>query len=152
MNIAEILRALMNRTLIDGKPISENRLADETKVPQPTIHRILVGESKDPKTSTVRKLADYWELTVAQLRGEEPLPLSFNSLTTSEDTLSPLASGTPGSAPELTPKQAILLNHFEALTEEQQGKLLRELEETKQRNEAIFEALSRKKAEKGAKV
>jgi transcriptional regulator with XRE-family HTH domain len=54
--------------------------------------------------------------------------------------------------PELTPRQAILLDHFEALTEEQQGELLRELEEKKQRNEAIFEALSRKKAAKGAKV
>jgi transcriptional regulator with XRE-family HTH domain len=54
--------------------------------------------------------------------------------------------------PELTPKQAILLNHFEALTEGQQGELLRELEETKQRNEALFEELSRKKAEREAKV
>jgi hypothetical protein len=32
-----------------------------------------------------------------------------------------------GSVPELTAKQAILLNHFEALTEEQQDELLREL-------------------------
>jgi hypothetical protein len=82
MAIAEILRALMNRTLIDEKPISENRLADETTVPQPTIHRILVGESKDPKSSTVKKLADYWGLTVAQLRGEEPLPPNFKGKST----------------------------------------------------------------------
>jgi transcriptional regulator with XRE-family HTH domain len=85
-------------------------------------------------------------LSISTVRGRQ------HGLTTNEDTLSPVASGTPGGAPELAPKQAILLNHFEALTEEQQGELLRELEETKQRNEAIFEALSRKKAEKGAKV
>jgi hypothetical protein len=43
-------------------------------VPQPTIHRIVVGESKDPKSNTLKKLASRWNITVAQLRGEEPLP------------------------------------------------------------------------------
>lgn len=51
----------MNATLLAGR----------TGVPQPTIHRILTGESADPRTSTLAPLADYFGVSVAWLRTPE---------------------------------------------------------------------------------
>jgi len=42
-----------------------------TGVPQPTIHRILTGESSDPRTKTLQPLADYFNLSVAELRDRD---------------------------------------------------------------------------------
>jgi phage repressor protein C with HTH and peptisase S24 domain len=39
-----------------------------TGVPQPTIHRILTGESNDPRTKTLQPLADYFGVPLADLR------------------------------------------------------------------------------------
>lgn len=69
MPIKDALKGLM-----DSAGLSQNELAERTNVPQPTIHRILIGESKDPRHSTVRPLADFFGVTVAQLRGDEPMP------------------------------------------------------------------------------
>lgn len=66
---AQILKRLMARK----NHISENELERQTGVPQPTINRILKGESKEPKQRTLQRLADFFEVTVPQLRGEEPL-------------------------------------------------------------------------------
>ncbi|MGP9765849.1 S24 family peptidase [Halomonas sp. AOP13-D3-9] len=68
-----------------GRGISENALSratyevfgDEKGVPQPTIHRILTGTSKDPKSFTIWRLAEFFGITEAQLRGYEPLPSRF---------------------------------------------------------------------------
>lgn len=61
--VANNLRALMT-----ARAISENRLATETGVPQPTIHRVTAGKAKDPRDGTLRPLADYFGVTVEQLR------------------------------------------------------------------------------------
>lgn len=66
----------------EGHGISENALSratyevlgEERGVPQPTIHRILTGTSKDPKSLTVQRLAEFFGVTEAQLRGYETLP------------------------------------------------------------------------------
>lgn len=39
-----------------------------TGVPQPTIHRILTGESNDPRTKTLQPLADHFGVSIADLR------------------------------------------------------------------------------------
>jgi phage repressor protein C with HTH and peptisase S24 domain len=39
-----------------------------TGVPQPTIHRILTGESNDPRTKTLQPLADFFGVSLADLR------------------------------------------------------------------------------------
>lgn len=39
-----------------------------TGVPQPTIHRILTGESNDPRYQTIAPLADFFKVTPAALR------------------------------------------------------------------------------------
>lgn len=44
------------------------QLSEATGVPQPTIHRILAGESKDPRTETLKPLADFFGVTTAYLR------------------------------------------------------------------------------------
>ncbi len=67
--VAGILTMLMVR---DG--LSDNELADRTGIPQPTISRIKNGDSRDPRDSTLRPLAEYFRLSVSQLRGDMPLP------------------------------------------------------------------------------
>lgn len=51
--------------------LTEYRLAQVSRVNQPTIHRILSGESADPKSATVKKLADYFGITSEELRGSD---------------------------------------------------------------------------------
>jgi transcriptional regulator with XRE-family HTH domain len=82
--IAQTLRHLMDR-YDEGKGISENALSratydmfgEEDGVPQPTIHRILSGSSKDPKSRTILRLAEFFGVTDSQLRGYAPLPDQF---------------------------------------------------------------------------
>lgn len=60
--------------LMRSAGISQSELADRTGVPQPTIHRILAGESKDPRHSTVKLLAGFFGTTAARLRGDDLAP------------------------------------------------------------------------------
>lgn len=94
MAIKDTLKGLMDRT-----SINQNELAERTKVPQPTINRILSGESKDPRHSTVKPLADFFGISVAQLRGDEPL---------SDATVNMTDATTHGSQP-LVPDAASIL-------------------------------------------
>ncbi|MTI73328.1 MAG: helix-turn-helix domain-containing protein [Stenotrophomonas sp.] len=68
-NVAANLRELMAR-----RGVSENRLATETGVPQPTIHRALNGTAKDPRDGTLRPLAAFFGVTVEQIRTKLPTP------------------------------------------------------------------------------
>lgn len=118
---------------MDRADITENELARQTGVPQPTINRILSGESRDPRTGTLEKLAEFFNVTVTQLRGEAPL-----------------IEGADKQAPDplegvLSPKQRNLLRLFNALTEAQQNEILQSMEATRKRNEEVYESLSRKK-------
>lgn len=54
--------------LISQKGTNPYELQRATGVPQPTIHRILTGESNDPRTKTLQPLADYFGVSVADLR------------------------------------------------------------------------------------
>lgn len=55
--------------LMDSQPISEYALSKATGVPQSTIHRIKTGQSKDPRMSNLRKIADYFNVGVMRFRG-----------------------------------------------------------------------------------
>ncbi len=72
MSIALILTELMAR-----EQLSDNDLAARTGVPQPTISRIKSGESRDPRDSTLRPLAEYFRISISQLRGDAPLPSAY---------------------------------------------------------------------------
>jgi len=50
--------------------ITANTLAKETGVPQPTISRILNGESSDPRTLTVQPIAERFGLDVEDMRSK----------------------------------------------------------------------------------
>ena len=67
--VSEILTKLMAQ-----QRLTDNELADRAGVPQPTISRIKNGDSRDPRDSTLRPLAQYFGLSVSQLRGDVPLP------------------------------------------------------------------------------
>jgi len=68
MDVSNVLSYLMKK-----QGLSENKLARDSGVPQPSIHRILTGDVQDPMTKTIKPLADYFKITVAQLRGEAPI-------------------------------------------------------------------------------
>lgn len=51
MEFREWLQAEMN-----ARGMNPSKLAELAKVPQPTIFRILSGETKDPRTGTVKKI------------------------------------------------------------------------------------------------
>lgn len=51
------------------RKVSQYALAKKTGVPQPTINRILKGGSADPRSETVRPLADFFNISPEELRG-----------------------------------------------------------------------------------
>ncbi|KAF1005446.1 MAG: putative HTH-type transcriptional regulator [Luteibacter sp.] len=83
------------RTLIAQQGISENELSERTGVPQPTINRILRGESRDPRDSTVAPLARYFGTTVENMKRGEGAPGDTMSVET--DDLSDSAAAIWGS-------------------------------------------------------
>lgn len=68
-NLSRILRALME----EGK-LSESELARRCQVGQPVIHRILSGETDNPRVATLSLIANYFSLSISQLIGDQPLP------------------------------------------------------------------------------
>lgn len=67
--IAQILRLLLNES-----GIKEAELARQVNLPQTTINRLLLGGTSDPRTYTLKPIADFFGLTIGQLCGFEPLP------------------------------------------------------------------------------
>lgn len=65
MKLREILKLKM-----DGAGDNPYSLSEKSGVPQPTIQRILSGQHDDPRSSTVKKLADAYGLSTGELRGE----------------------------------------------------------------------------------
>lgn len=67
---------LMNNSIIGQRlrmamgKMSENELAKRSGVPQSTIHRILTGESKDPRRSNLERLASVLGMTYSELIGD----------------------------------------------------------------------------------
>ena len=60
--------------LLAKNGLNATLLAGRTGVPQPTIHRILSGDSTDPRTATLFPLAEYFGVTVEWLRTPEGTP------------------------------------------------------------------------------
>lgn len=72
------------------KELSHNEIARRSGIPQPTITRIISGESRDPRPDNVRKIAKVFGLTYEQicdveyvnglvLGGVRELPTSYSS-------------------------------------------------------------------------
>lgn len=68
MQTAEILKRLM-----DSQGISQNQLSQETELNQSTISGIIRGRSKSPSDEVLFPLANFFDVSLAQLRGYEPI-------------------------------------------------------------------------------
>lgn len=66
--VGQILNSLMAE-----KNIRVAELARLVNLPQPTVHRIATGVCEHPHLSSLQPLADFFELTVDQLKGHEPI-------------------------------------------------------------------------------
>lgn len=73
----QILEALIrkDRSLLkeDGS-INQNAAARAIGINQPTLFRVLSGETTEPRAKVVAAIAAYFEVEPAQLRGEKPIP------------------------------------------------------------------------------
>lgn len=68
--LQKTLHRLIEQRAYQGAPISPNGLAKATGVPQSTISRILTGQVTDVRLKNLQKIADYFGISVAELRGE----------------------------------------------------------------------------------
>ena len=55
------------RRYMSKENINSNQLAKKAGVKQPVIHRILSGETLDPKVGTISSLANYFQVTIDEL-------------------------------------------------------------------------------------
>lgn len=53
--------------LMQDKNINEAELARRSNVPQPTLHKILSGKTDDPRASTLKALANFFEVSIDEL-------------------------------------------------------------------------------------
>lgn len=79
MNRPETHEVLLE--LIRLKEISVSELAKLVDLPQPTVQRIATGVYKNPHISTLRPIAEFFNVTVNQLKGFESIPFLFNKQT-----------------------------------------------------------------------
>lgn len=64
---------ILNRLMSD-KSIRVTELARRTNLPQPTVHRIAAGVCEHPHQSSLKPLAEYFGITVEQLKGHDHIP------------------------------------------------------------------------------
>lgn len=62
------------QTLMFKKKVKPAQVARDTLIPKQTLSRIISGKSPNPHIKNLEPLADYFNVTVAQLKGEEELP------------------------------------------------------------------------------
>lgn len=122
---SELLEAAMKRA---GE--TQYSLSLRSDVPQPTIQRILSGETADPRIGTMIKLAAALGCDLSDL--------------TERDRVADAPSVTY--RPALSPKEATALGYFRGLTAAQQDAKIRELAADKSQNdEVIKEFVGRRK-------
>ncbi len=73
IEISEILQSL-----IKSYEISESELARQINLPRATVNRLVSGKTPDPRASTLSAIATYFNVTVEQLIGKQPLSLKNN--------------------------------------------------------------------------
>lgn len=59
----------MIETWMTARNLSEGDVSRGTKIPQPTIHRIVTGESRDPRRSNLEKIARFFGRPIEDLYG-----------------------------------------------------------------------------------
>lgn len=64
---------ILNRLMADKK-IRVTELARLVNLPQPTIHRIATGVCEHPHSSSLEPIANFFAISIEQLKGHEPIP------------------------------------------------------------------------------
>lgn len=72
-------REIIGQLMESMDNISENKLAGEIGMPQQTIHRLLSGATPDPRISTLKPIAKYFNITIGQLIGDEPIKSTYGN-------------------------------------------------------------------------
>lgn len=72
------LGSIIKRLLFE-RDIKSIDLARAVNLPPPTIHRLITGKSTRPYLSSLKPIADYFAINVAQLLGEESLPSDLSA-------------------------------------------------------------------------
>ncbi|HZW61298.1 MAG TPA: LexA family transcriptional regulator [Candidatus Babeliales bacterium] len=60
--------------LLSEQNLRVAELARRVQLPQPTVQRIVAGVCANPQTSSLKPIADYFSITVDQLKGLDPIP------------------------------------------------------------------------------
>lgn len=79
------LEWLIERAKTSPYAIEQEMKARGIKINQPTIHRVLSGETKEPRGSTLQPLADYFGVTLSDLRDRDLFAGEAPDTTPSED-------------------------------------------------------------------
>lgn len=74
------------KTLMFKKSINTSQLARDLNLPQQTLQRIVSGTSSRPHPKTLKPIADFFDVSVEQLKGESPLPESVSDIGLSVST------------------------------------------------------------------
>ncbi len=102
MNTKEANLMSVLKQLMDHAHLSANALARKLNLPTPTINRLLTGEVKDPRISTLIAITEYFGIKIDQILGKEPLDKKF--IKDEEENI--LISRPPMSLPILTITEA----------------------------------------------
>ncbi len=86
LDISNILAYLLNKS-----GLSEAALSRKIGIPRATINRIVSGRTPDPRASTLTAIAKYFNVTVDQLLGKQPLPIDDNT----ESAMTEIHDSTP---------------------------------------------------------
>jgi len=68
------------KNLLNSHHMTVNQLAQELSIPMMTVRRLILGETKDPRVSTLKLIADYFKVSVDSLL-EEQIPMFRRNLT-----------------------------------------------------------------------
>ena len=72
MNTTKVGKIL--NSLLSEHNLKVSEFARRINLPQPTIQRIAAGMCENPHISSLKPIADYFSITVDQLKGLEPIP------------------------------------------------------------------------------
>lgn len=67
------ISSILNK-LMSAQKLNVSEVARRAKLPQPTVQRIAAGTCASPHISTLKPLAEFFSVTVDQLKGLEPIP------------------------------------------------------------------------------
>lgn len=73
MNQPIAINEILSRLMFQRK-IRATELARRINIPQPTLSRIMSGATTHPHMTSLKSIAEFFELTIDQLKGLQPIP------------------------------------------------------------------------------